>query len=439
MDTIPEIATSLIINEKSSAIGYFSLISKTERDKDIFEIIDILQYTLAPEIMDAEIKVRNAGMDAILALATGGQGFIIDVKGNNLEDLQIAGQQIKEILASDSAVISSDISLNYNRKEIITNLMLEKMGPLGITPYEAALTTRLLFNGDNVGNFSDGERDLNIRLISDLHGKPITSETFETMTLMNRSGEAINFGTFSSMEVEPTIDTIKTTDRIYSVTVNALLNTSETGAISSRMKESLGLIDFPIGIEWTIGGSAGMWSDSIFSLLLVLGVAIFLVYVVMVIQFERFIQPLIIMASIPFCLIGVIFGLKLFGSNLSLISFLALISLGGIVVNNAIVLIDYINLLRDKKGYTLKNAIIEGGSSRIQPILMTTLTTMLGVIPMATGTGEGADMYAPLGQAIFGGLISSTIITLILIPVLYYTIEKRRALKQLKKKRGSLQ
>ena len=432
----PELSTSLMVTHKSSATGYFSLVSKSKRDKDIFEIIEYLQFILSPRIVDAQIKVRNAGLDAILALATGGQGFIIDITGNNLNDLEVASKQIEDILSSDSAVINTDISLSYNRKEIVTDLMLEKMGPLAITPYEAALTTRMLFNGDIVGNYSENDENLDIRLISDVHGKPITSETFETMSIINRNGQTINFGTFSSMEVKPTIDTIKTTNRVYSVKISALLNTSETGAISSRMRESLNNIDFPIGIEWSIGGSAGMWSDSLSSLLLVLGVAVFLVYVVMVIQFERFTQPLIIMASIPFCLIGVIFGLKIFGSNLSLISFLALISLGGIVVNNAIVLIDYINLLRTEKGYSLRKAIIEGGSSRIQPILMTTLTTMLGVIPMATGTGEGSGMYAPLGQAIFGGLITSTLITLILIPILYYIVEKRREIKLLTKQRG---
>ncbi len=426
LETVPEITTSLIVTNKSSATGYFSLIDKKMRDRDVFKVIEVLQSTLTPKVIDAEIKVRNAGMDSVMALATGGQGFIIDVKGNNLDELEIAGNQIEHILSMDSAVISTEMSLNSNRKEIVSNLMLDKMGSLGITPYEAAITTRLLFNGDKIGTFSSGNEDMDIRILSDLHGNPITSETFETMTIVSRNGENVNFSTFSTMEVVPTLDNIKTTDRIYSLKVMGLLNTSETGAISSRMRESLSKIDFPIGIEWSIGGSAGLWSDSLASLLLVLGVAIFLVYVVMVIQFERFVQPLIIMASIPFCLIGVIFGLKIFGSNLSLISFLALISLGGIVVNNAIVLIDYINFLRKEKGYKLMDAIIEGGSSRIQPILMTTLTTMLGVIPMATGTGEGADMYAPLGQAIFGGLITSTLITLILIPVLYNFIEKRK-------------
>lgn len=166
--------------------------------------------------------------------------------------------------------------------------------------------------------------------------------------------------------------------------------------------------------------------DSFRALLVALLIAVFLVYMVMVIQFERFTQPLIVMASIPFTLIGVVAGLLIFGSTLSIISFLGIIALMGIVVNNAIVLIDYINLLRDRDGMDLVKAILEGGSARLKPILMTTLTTILGLLPMAFGLGEGSGIYSPLAQAIAGGLITSTMITLFLIPVLYYILESRK-------------
>jgi HAE1 family hydrophobic/amphiphilic exporter-1 len=162
------------------------------------------------------------------------------------------------------------------------------------------------------------------------------------------------------------------------------------------------------------------------SLLIVLGIAVFLVYAVMVIQFERFSQPLLIMSSIPFTMIGITFGLLVFGSSLNLVSILGIITLAGVVVNNAIVLIDYINLLRTKYHMPLEDAIISGARSRLKPILMTTLTTLLGVVPLAIGMGEGSELYSPLGQSIFGGLFSSTFITLFFIPVIYLILEKRK-------------
>lgn len=435
LDNIPYIKSSLIITRSSSAIGYFTLIDKNKRTMDVFQIIKKLQKLLSTQIVDVQIKVRNAGMDSILALATGGQGFIINVTGNNIDNIAIAGKQIESLLKNDPGVISTEISIKNSRKEAVSILSLDKLGTLGITPYEVARTTRVLFNGEVIGKYTADKEEKDIRLISDLNGKPITESALQNINFVTMSSKNINYGTFTTFEIQNTMDSIKTIDRLYSVQVKALLNTSETGAISKRMSQNLNKIDFPIGIEWHIGGSAGLWSESLSSLIIVLSVAIFLVYAVMVIQFESFSHPLIIMASIPFCLIGVIMGLKIFGSNMTIIAFLALISLGGIVVNNAIVLIDYINLIRKDRKIKLRKAIVEGGSSRIQPILMTTLTTMFGVIPLATGTGEGSDMYAPLGQAIFGGLITSTLITLVLVPVLYYRFEMKKEIKQLKIKK----
>ena len=175
--------------------------------------------------------------------------------------------------------------------------------------------------------------------------------------------------------------------------------------------------------------------DSIPPMISALLIACFLVYTVMVLQFEKFRQPLLVMGTIPFCLIGVVLGLLLFGSTLSLISLMGIIALAGVVVNNGIILIDYINLLRKEnleKNKTestdkLKEIIITGSATRVRPIFMTTLTTMLGVIPMAMAKGEGAEIYAPLGQAISGGLLTSTIITLFIIPLLYFITEKRKS------------
>ena len=169
-----------------------------------------------------------------------------------------------------------------------------------------------------------------------------------------------------------------------------------------------------------------MVQDMLKDVLLALGVAIFLVYAVMVIQFNRFSQPFIILLSIPFCLIGVILGLMIFGSQISLIALLGIIALAGVVVNNAIVLVDYINFLRDEKGMELRQAVIAGCQNRLRPILMTTLTTLFGVLPLAFSKGNGAEVYAPLGQAIFGGLLTSTLITLVLIPILYEGLEIRK-------------
>ena len=423
---VPELKSNIFIVENASAYGLVQVADLSERERSIFEIIDMLQKSLSKETVNAEFRVQNAGIDALLALSAGGHGFIVQARGNNLNEVIRAGKTIESLLAQDPAIINTEMNVNQSGVEIVSDLMLEKMGSLGITPYEAGLTNRILFNGEVVGKYETGDNSYDINLVSEVHGQPVSEETFEKISLISSQGEMINFSSFSQMELQPAVTSISRVDRLYSVEVSGMMNTNETGAITARMNDVLSEFEFPIGVNWEIKGASEMVSDSIGPLFLMLGIAVFLVYVVMVIQFERFIQPLIIMASIPFCLIGVVASLRAFGSTISLIPFLGIIALAGIVVNNAIVLVDYTNFLRREKKMPLMEAILEGGSSRIQPILMTTFTTMLGVLPMALGGGEGSDIYAPLGQAIFGGLITSTLITLIMIPVLYYLIERRQ-------------
>jgi hydrophobic/amphiphilic exporter-1 (mainly G- bacteria), HAE1 family len=170
-------------------------------------------------------------------------------------------------------------------------------------------------------------------------------------------------------------------------------------------------------------------SDAFSSLFLALLLGAGLVYVVMANQFESLLHPLIIMFSIPFALIGLTAALLVTNTTFSLVAFIGAILLVGYVVNNAIVLVDYMNVLR-RNGISLEKAITIGGRTRLKPIFMSTGTTALGLLPMALGIGTGAELRAPMARAVFGGLISSTLITLILVPVIYYLVESKLRRKQ---------
>ena len=180
----------------------------------------------------------------------------------------------------------------------------------------------------------------------------------------------------------------------------------------------------PPGIRLRFSGSAKEMGSSFRSLLLALLLALALVYMVMASQFESLLHPFIVMFSVPFAVVGMVLALLVTNTVFSIVAFIGGILLVGIVVNNAIVLIDYINLLR-KQDMPLKQAIVRGATVRLKPILMTTLTTVLGLLPMALGFGMGAEMRAPMARAIVGGLSTSTLITLILIPTLYWIIESK--------------
>ena len=161
------------------------------------------------------------------------------------------------------------------------------------------------------------------------------------------------------------------------------------------------------------------------SLVLALTLAVFLVYLVMASQFESLLHPFVILFTVPLALIGAVFGLWLTGSTISVVVFIGLIMLAGIVVNNAIVLVTRINQLRDD-GLERLDAIFEAGRARLRPIVMTTLTTVLGLLPLALGLGEGAEMRAPMAITVIGGLITSTLLTLVVIPVMYSLVDVRK-------------
>ncbi len=191
------------------------------------------------------------------------------------------------------------------------------------------------------------------------------------------------------------------------------------GAVESARNILNSEIDWPVYMDFQITGQNQEWERSQSSLFLALGLSLFLVYVIMASQFESLLQPFIIMFTIPMAFVGTAIGLKLLGINLSVVVFLGLIMLAGIVVNNAIVLVDYTNTLRER-GLELKEAIVQAGTVRLRPILMTTATTVLGLLPMAVGIGEGAEIRTPMAITVICGLLTSTFLTLLIIPTIYY-------------------
>ena len=432
---IPELESILYYIGQSGSIGLNTsptnafarvrLREVKERKRSVFKIMEVLQKKIDSSVPDCNATIVNGGLDAYVAIASGGRGFIIEISGSDLDTIIHSAKLVQGLMEQDPDIYKTEMNIDADRQEIVNILDLDIMNSLGISPYEAASAGRILFNGINVGTYRGDGESRTIFLTSDLAGEEITRDVLNRLSLKNREGSLISFGNFADLTMEPGVSSIHRENKMKSIQVTGYLRGSDIRAVSSRMKDSLRNVTFPVGIEWEISGSAAEMVSSFTSMLYALIIAVFLVYMVMVIQFERFTQPLIVMASVPFTVIGVVAGLLVFGSTLSIVSFMGLITLSGIVVNNAIVMIDYMNLLRGRDSLSISNAVIEGARLRLKPILMTTLTTVLGILPMAMGIGEGAEVYAPLGQAIAGGLLTSTFITLFLVPILYFILENR--------------
>jgi HAE1 family hydrophobic/amphiphilic exporter-1 len=202
------------------------------------------------------------------------------------------------------------------------------------------------------------------------------------------------------------------------VTVTSQIIDRDLNSIVQDIEAKFKSYDMPEGYSYTIGGENEEMIDAFSQLAQALGLAIILIYMVMAAQFESLIYPFIIMFTIPLAFSGGALGLFFTGRSLGVTALIGVIILSGIVVNNGIVLIDYINILR-KEGMDRKEAILKAGPVRLRPILMTTLTTVLGLIPIALGIGEGAELMAPLGSVVIGGLTLSTVLTLVLVPAIY--------------------
>lgn len=401
------------------------LVPSDQRERNVQEIIPLVQQALSAGVPDCDVTVLNGGFDALLALGTGGQGFQMEIYGSNLDDVTLTAKMAREILGQDPEVFKTELSVRTDVQQLYADLSQAYMGTLGINPYEAGITSRILFGGMSAGTLRIDDKDYAIRLSSDIADQAINQDTLNRIIVRAQDGRRISFAAFSTMEARASLSRIDRKNRNFSVEVRGYLSGEDQSGVSGRMMEAMAAMELPPGIKYRMVGTSQLIGDSMASLMFMLVIAVFLVYSVMVIQFERFMQPLIIMAAIPFCLIGVVLGLYLFGSGLSIIAMLAIIALGGTVVNNAIVLVDYTNLLRKNTGMDCRDAVLEGAGNRLRPILMTAMTTIFGVLPMALAAGNGSEVYAPLGQAIFGGLISSTVITLIIVPILYETLERR--------------
>ncbi|MBO5770911.1 MAG: efflux RND transporter permease subunit [Spirochaetales bacterium] len=439
------------------------LVPVAERDISIHDVIRELQYNLEKELPAAKVKVYNGGFDRLVGFISGGGGYGLKLIGNNEEDLYKAAVKIQEFLQTDPEVISTSIDANYDNTNAIIKMSTDYLSSLGLTAYESGMTTAILFNGMDVGTYRDanGER-YDIHLASDIQDYPVNESTLSMLKLTTQAGSKVSFPSVSELDIENTLSQINHSDRARAITVSAQLTTESPNAVASRVDEFIANNPLPAGVSTATGGLMELLADSLLPIALALIIAVFLVYMVMVIIFERFRQPLLVMLTVPFCLIGVMLSLVLFNSTMNMLSILGIVSLAGMLVNNGIIMVDYINYLRDSErrnlaeeagvdtqfmtdaelvgvfdyGYErdlLYKSTKTGTASRLRPILMSSLTTILGVIPMAIASGEGSEVYAPLGQVIMGGLTTSMVITLFVMPVFYYVSEKSRLRKTYKK------
>jgi HAE1 family hydrophobic/amphiphilic exporter-1 len=361
----------------------------------------------------------------------------LNVLGYNLESSEEVAGQIAEIMKNTEGLRDVKLSREDYMPQFQVMFDRNKLAMNGLNMTSAATVVRNRINGLTASYFREDGEEYDIVVRNDVEFRT-TVEDINNILLFNQQGKGIRLsevGTVIESFAPPSIEHL---DRERVIKVTGTIFKRSLGDIAADVNKEVAKIEMPQGVAVELSGSIEEQQESFGDMFTLLALVVLLTYIVMAAQFESFRDPFIIMFSLPFAFSGVFIALWLTGTTLSLIALIGAVMLVGIVVKNGIVLIDYINLNKER-GATVKRAVISGGKSRLRPVLMTTLTTVLGMFPMAMGLGEGSEIWQPMGIAIIGGLTLSTILTLIVIPSIYTAFHagdikkgRKRWAKQLK-------
>lgn len=387
---------------------------KQQRKRSVFEIAEVLrnEMTNYPEIITSQSQVASyMGM---------GSSSTVDVEiyGFDFDQTNILAGNIKQTIANNvKGARDITISREKDRPEMKIIVDKEKLALHGLSSATVSSYVRNRVNGMTAGYLKEDGDEFNIVVrMKEENRNSITA--IENMSIPTMTGGKIKLKEIASIEEHWSPQTIERKSRQRIVSVKVTPYKTSLGELAVDIDKAIANVEIPNGTSVHLAGDYEDQQDTFADMGLLLLLIVLLVYIVMASQFESFTKPFIIMMAVPFAITGVILSLYITGTTLDMIGALGVIMLVGIVVKNGIVLVDYINLMRDR-GYELNEAIAMSGASRLRPVLMTAFTTILGMLPMALSRGSGSEMWRPMGIVVMGGLLVSTIITLIVVPVLY--------------------
>jgi hydrophobic/amphiphilic exporter-1 (mainly G- bacteria), HAE1 family len=403
------------------------LVPRSERRRSNEQIAMHLRSALAGQVPGVIIRARPSGGNNQMNRIMGGGNesrVALEIRGHDLDDAKRLAQEAKTVMERTDGIADVRIGRDEGRPELAIRVDRPKAAMLGLTVSGVANTIQTNVAGTQAAFFRERgyEYPIVVRLREEDRGR--VSDVSDIL-ISTPQGQVLQAKNLMKVENEqgPVQIERKNQERITRVNAELKLGTTLSEAVDS-VNEQLPSMrvaqDFTVGF----GNEVEEQRRAFAQLQLMLILAILLVYAVMASQYESLRDPFIIMFSVPLAAIGVVLALKLTGTTFSLQAYIGVIMLAGIVVSNAILLVDYTNVLRRRDGVPLREAVELGGRTRLRPILMTSLCTMLGLVPMSLGIGEGAELQAPLARVVIGGLLTSTLITLVFVPTVYTIFEE---------------
>lgn len=373
--------------------------------------------------MRIELK-EIAGLDLAVAGVTsmggeGGKGYSLFIQGDDFDQLLDYSQKAKQILADIPGAVDVGISYKAGKPETKVVVDREAANDLGVSPATVSGTLSTLFNGTKVGEFEAGNERIDVQVILAEEGRENLDSLDGISVASSTTGKLIPLDQLSEKVYSTSSSSIDRYDKGRCVKVECNLVGLTSGELNRAFMQKLtSELPMPDGIYFSQGSEQEMMSESFYALLQTVILGILFIFFVLAAQFESFLDPLAIMVSLPLAIIGALLALFITGSGFSMIGMIGIIFLLGLVTKNAILLVDFIKQRRSQ-GLDRKEAILEAGLIRLRPILMTTLAMIFGMIPTALSFGNGSELRQPMAVAIIGGLVSSTILTLVVIPVVY--------------------
>ncbi len=410
-----------------------TLVPLAERNRSSEQIADALRPILN-RLPGATIRTRPGQGLFLLRMMSGGEGesVTVEVRGHDLETSRELANRVNDAIKGIEGITDTQISREEGRPEQVIRIDRAKAADLGLNVATIGQALQTAIGGSYASYYRDAGKEYRILVRLSEEDRQNLRNLLDLTVTNNRGQQVVLRNVVEAVPREGPVR-IERKDQERTVYVTCNYSGRPMGDVINDVRAKLHEIPVPKDFSVIIGGDYEEQQKAFRELLLGLILSIILIYMVMAGQFESFKNPLVVLFSVPMAVIGVTLTMILSGTSFSLNAYIGCIMLGGIIVNNAILLVDYTNLLRGRDNMPLYDAIRTAGSRRLRPILMTTLTTVLGLMPLSFGFGEGGETQAPLARVVIGGLISSALITLVLIPVVYAVFERRSEARKLAK------
>lgn len=392
------------------------LIDKTKRDYSTSHLSRKIKMDLESAIPDLKVNPVEINLIGL----RDDDAVQVTFLGKTIEELQLVSEKVFDLMDEIPGIIEIKNSLSQSNTELSVEIDRNKMELLGIDLPQVAGTIRTAFNGNRDANYLDEGEEFDINVILDAFNRKSISD-IQNLTVMNSKGQTIAFKQFVSIAEKPGPALLERTNRAKSVTFKSQVIGRPAGSAGRDLQKALRNTELPENITYFFGGQTKRTLEGVLTMTTAFAISIILVYLILVALYDSYYYPFVVLFSIPLAIIGALLALALAKQSLSIFSILGLIMLVGLVGKNAILVVDFTNNLREK-GFELKEALIEATKLRFRPILMTNITMVIGLMPIALAQGAGSEWKNGLAWALIGGLSSSMFLTLIIVPVIYYLV-----------------